>query len=138
MQFRYQWQIQSRAASLLFTGAVLLFISYIFVALSAKDTYYAHRLATDGRMVTATVIKKILHRASNSGISNTSYEVTYFFGTLDGGKVVGSYTVDSDTWERTAEHDPVEVLPFDFTGYIVDLRSQVDRTRRQMRALANA
>jgi Protein of unknown function (DUF3592) len=109
MLFRYQWQIQSRAASLLFTGAVLLFISYIFVALSAKDTYYAHRLATDGRMVTATVIKKILHRASNSGISNTSYEVTYFFGTLDGGKVVGSYTVDSDTWERTAEHDPVEV-----------------------------
>jgi hypothetical protein len=109
MQFRYQWQIQSRAASLLFTGAVLLFISYIFVALSAKDTYYAHRLATDGRMATATVTKKILHRASNNGTSNTSYEVNYSFGTLDGRKVAGSYTVDSDTWERIAEHDPVEV-----------------------------
>jgi hypothetical protein len=42
---------------LLFAGAVLLLISYIFIALLAKDTYHAHRLAPDGRMATATVIK---------------------------------------------------------------------------------
>jgi len=109
MQFRYRWQIQSRAASLLFAGAVLLLISYIFIALLAKDTYHAHQLATDGRMATATVIQKIVHRASDNGTSNTSYEVKYNFSTADGRKVEGSDTVDSDTWERIADRGPLDV-----------------------------
>jgi methionine-rich copper-binding protein CopC len=109
MQFRYRWQIQSRAASLLFAGAVLLLISYIFIALLAKDTYHAHRLATDGRMATATVTKKVVHRASDNGTSNTSYEVNYSFSTADGRRVEGSDTVDPDIWERIADRGPVDV-----------------------------
>jgi hypothetical protein len=107
--FRYQWQFQSRAASLLLFGAVLLFLSYIFVALLAKDTYHAYRLANDGRLVTATLTKKVLHRARNNGTADTSYEVNYHFDTLDGRKVDGSDTVDPDTWERLADRGPVEV-----------------------------
>ncbi len=86
IRIRYRWQIQSRAAFLFFAGAVLLLISYIFIALLAKDTYHAHRLATDGRMATATVIKKIVHRASDNGTPNTSYEINYGFNTADGRK----------------------------------------------------
>jgi len=107
--FRYQWQFQSRAASLLLFGAVLLFLSYMFVALLAKDTYHAYRLANDGRLVTGTLTKKVLHRARNNGTADTSYEVNYRFDTLDGRKVDGSDTVDPDTWERLADRGPVEV-----------------------------
>ena len=38
----------------------------------------------------------------------------------------------------TDQHDPVEVLPLDFTDHIVNLRRQIDGARRQMRTLANA
>jgi hypothetical protein len=69
MRFRFQWQVQSRAAFLLFGAAALLFISYIVIALLAKDTYYAYRLAKDGRTATATVIKKVVHRESDPRIN---------------------------------------------------------------------
>lgn len=108
MRFRFQWQVQSRAAFLLFGAAAVLFISYIVIALLAKDTYYAYRLAKDGRTATATVIKKVVHRA-NDGTTNTSYEVTYDFGTADGRRVEGSGTVGPDTWERIADRGPVDV-----------------------------
>jgi hypothetical protein len=107
--FRYQWQIYSRPAFFLFAGGVLLFLGFICVALLAKDTYHAHRLATDGRMATATVINKVVHRAADNGTSNTSYEINYRFTTADDRKVEGSDTVDPDTWERTADRGPVEV-----------------------------
>jgi hypothetical protein len=38
----------------------------------------------------------------------------------------------------TNQHNPVEILPFDFTGHVVNLRRKVDRARRQMRTLTNA
>jgi hypothetical protein len=109
IRFRYRWQIPSRATFLLFAGVVLLFISSIFIALLAKDTYHAHRLATDGRMATATVIKKIVNRASDNGTSNTSYEINYLFSTADGRTVEGSDTVDPNTLDQASERGPVDV-----------------------------
>jgi len=107
--FRYKWQFQSRAASLLLFGAILLFLSYFFVALLAKDTYHAYRLANDGRLVTGTLTQKVVHRARNNGTADTSYEVHYRFDTLDGRTVDGGDTVHPDTWERLADRSPVEV-----------------------------
>jgi hypothetical protein len=109
IRFRFQWQFQSRTAFLLFGAAVLLFISYIVIALLAKDAYYAHRLATDGRVTAATVIKKAVHRASGDGTKSTSYEVDYGFSAADGRRVEGSDTVDPETWERIADGGPVDV-----------------------------
>jgi hypothetical protein len=108
-RFRYQWEIYSRPAFWLFFGAVLLFIGFIFVALLAKDTYHAHRLATDGRMATATVINKLVHRAADNGTSRASYVVNFRFSAADGRKLEGSDTVDPDTWEQIADHSTVEV-----------------------------
>jgi Protein of unknown function (DUF3592) len=108
-RFRYQWEFRSRSASLLFASAVLLFISFISIAIFAKDAYHAHRLASDGQIATATVINKVVHRAADNGTSNTSYEVNYLFSTADGRKVEGSDTVDPDTWERIADRGPVDV-----------------------------
>ena len=95
--------------SLLFFAFVLLFLGFIFVALTAKDTYYAYRLSTDGRMATATVVQKILRRAGAKGTADTSYEIDYAFTTAEGRRVDGSDAVDPDAWERIAEHGPVEV-----------------------------
>jgi hypothetical protein len=106
--FRFQWEIRSGSASLLFAGAVLLGLGCLFVALSARDTFHAHRLATDGRMASATVTKKVVHPAAK-GTSNTTYEVDYVFTTADGRHVASSDTVDPDTWERTEDRAPVEV-----------------------------
>jgi methionine-rich copper-binding protein CopC len=102
-------QFRSRSASLLFAGAVLLFISFIFVAVLGKDAYDAHRFASEGRIATATVTKKVVHPASDNGTANTSYEVNYVFTTADGHKVEGSDTVDPDTWEQIADRGPVAV-----------------------------
>jgi hypothetical protein len=108
LRFSYPLVIRS-SVSLLFVAFVLLFLGGLFVALSAKDTYYAHRLSTDGRMASATVIQKIMHRAAANGTSDTSYEVDYEFTTAEGRKVDSSDTVDPDTWERIADRGPVEV-----------------------------
>ena len=108
IRFSYPLVIRS-SVSLLFVAFVLLFLGCLFVALSAKDTYYAHRLSTDGRMATAAVVQKIMHRAAAKGTSDTSYEVDYEFTTAEGRKVDSSDTVDPDTWERIADRGPVEV-----------------------------
>jgi len=107
--FRYGWEIRSRSAFLLFFAAVLLFLGLLSVALTAKDTYHAHRLSTDGRMATATVVQKVLHRAASNGTADTSFEVDYVFTTADGRRFDGSDTVDADTWERIADRGPVEI-----------------------------
>jgi len=102
-------EIRSRSVSLLFVAFVLLSLGGLFVALTARDTYYAYRLSTDGRMATATVAQKIVRRAGAKGTADTSYEVDYAFTAADGRKVDSSDTVDPDTWERIADRGPVEV-----------------------------
>jgi hypothetical protein len=108
-RLRYQWEIRSRSASLLFAGAVMLFIGGIWVAILAKDVYYAHRFAQDGRMASAAVIKTGVHRGADNGTSNTAYEVDYVFSTADGRKVASSDTVDPNTWDKIAERGSVDV-----------------------------
>jgi len=107
--FRYRSEIRSRAASLLFVAAVLLFLGLVLVALTAKDTYHAHRLSTDGHMATATVVQKVLHPAASNGTADTSFQVDYVFTTADGRRFDGSDRVDADTWERVADRGPVEI-----------------------------
>ncbi len=109
MRFRYRWQIQSRSASLLFAGTVMLFIGGIWVAILAKDVYYAHRFAQDGRLASAAVIKKSVHRAADNATSDTAYAVDYVFSTADGRKVASSATVDPNTWDNIAERGWVDV-----------------------------
>jgi hypothetical protein len=109
LRWRFRWQFRSKSASLLFASAVLLFVSFIFVALSAKDAYQSHRLAAEGRVAAGTVIKKLMHRASDNGTSNTSYDVSYLFITADGRKIQSTVTVDPDLWDQILEHGPVAV-----------------------------
>jgi uncharacterized membrane protein YiaA len=109
LRWGYRWQSRSKAASLLVAGAILLFISFIFVALSVKGAYQAHRLATEGRIATGTVIKKGMHRASDNGTSNTSYDVSYLFTTAEGRQIESSDTVDPGPWDQIVEHGPVAV-----------------------------
>src|ERR1700687_98431 len=109
LRFSCRWQFRSRSASSLFAGAVLLFVSFIFVALLGKGAYDAHRFASEGRFATATVTKKVVHPASDNGTTNTSYEVNYVFTTADGHKVESSDTVDPDTWDQIVDGGPVDV-----------------------------
>ena len=105
----YQWQSGSKAPPLLFIGGVLLFVSSIFIGFMGDFVYRAHRLASEGKFSTGTVVKKVMHQASDSGDSNTSYEVDYFFTTADGRKLEGDDKVDSDVWDQLKEGGPVQI-----------------------------
>jgi len=105
----YQWQSGSKAPPLIFIGGVLLFVSSIFLALMGSYVYRAHRLASEGKFATGIVVKKVMHQASDSGTSNTSYEVDYNFTTADGLKVEGNDTIDPDAWDQIKEGGPVQI-----------------------------
>jgi hypothetical protein len=105
----YKWQSGSKAPPLIFIGGVLLFVSSIFLALMGTYVYRAHRLASEGTFSTGTVVKKVMHQASDSGASNTSYEVDYSFTTADGRTVEGNDTIDPDAWDQLKEGGPVQI-----------------------------
>lgn len=67
--WRWQWSWQPKTARqwLIFFGALLVFISSIFVLIAAPAAYRGHRLSTEGRPATGTVVKKVLHRAAIVG-----------------------------------------------------------------------
>ena len=109
LRCNFEWQFQSRAASFILFGAILLFISFIFIALSAKDVYRARRIAAQETSATGTIIEKNLHRASDDGTSNTSYDVSYVFTTVDGRQIQSNDTVDADIWDQLPERGPVAV-----------------------------
>jgi len=107
--WRYKWQSRSQAPPLLFIGAILLFVGSIFIAIMGTYVYRAHRLASEGEFATGTVVKKVMHQASDSGTSNTSYEVDYSFTTATGLKVEGDDTIDPDAWDQLKEGGPVQI-----------------------------
>ena len=108
-QWQYTWQPQTNAGVLLFFGVVLLFISSIFLGLLGNYVYRAHRLASDGKFATGTVVKKVMHPASDNGTSDTSYEVDYSFTTADGHKIAGDDKIDPDAWDEIKEGGPVQI-----------------------------
>jgi hypothetical protein len=104
----YQWQSGSKAPPLLLFGGVLLFVSSIFIFFMGDYVYRARRLASEGKFSTGTVVKKVMHQASDSG-DNTSYEVDYVFTTADGRKLEGDDKVDPDVWDQLKEGGPVQI-----------------------------
>jgi hypothetical protein len=105
----YRWQSGSKPPPLLFIGGVLLFVSSIFIFFMGDYVYRAHRLASEGKFSTGTVVKKVMHQASDSGDQNTSYEVDYTFTTADGRKLEGDDKVDPDVWDQLKEGGPVQI-----------------------------
>jgi len=111
LQWRWQftWQPETNAAGLLFFGVVLLFISTIFLGILGKYMYRAHRLGSEVKFATGTVVKKVMQPASGNGTSDTSYEVDYSFTTADGHDIQGNDTVDPDAWDQLNEGAPVQI-----------------------------
>src|ERR1700730_5143465 len=100
----YRWQSGSKGpAPLLFIGGILVFISSIFLLILGGEVYKQHLLSTQGKVTTGTVVKKMMRRASDSGSSDTSYEVDYTFTTADGIKVESNDTMDPDAWDQINE-----------------------------------
>ena len=108
-RWQYTWQPKTNAQFLLFTGAILLFVGSIFLALMGNYVYRAHRLASEGKFATGSVVKKVMHQASENGTSNTSYEVDYIFTTADGIKIESNDTIDPDAWDQLKEGGPVQI-----------------------------
>jgi len=110
-QWRWQftWQPETNAAGLLFFGAVMLFMSTILLGILGKYMYRAHRLASEGKFATGTVVKKVMQPASDNGTSDTSYEVDYNFTTADGHDIQGNDRVDPDEWDQLKEGAPVQI-----------------------------
>lgn len=108
-RWQYTWQPKTNAQFLLFAGAILLFISSIFLALMGNYVYRAHRLASEGKFATGAVVTKVMHQASENGTSNTSYEVDYVFTTADGIKIESNDTIDPDAWDQLKEGGPVQI-----------------------------
>ena len=74
-RWQYTWQPQTNAGVLLFFGVVLLFISSIFLGLMGNYVYRAHRLASEGKFATGTVVKKVMHPASDNGTSDCARDL---------------------------------------------------------------
>jgi methionine-rich copper-binding protein CopC len=108
-RWQYTWQPQTNAGILLFFGLVLLFITSIFLGLLGDFEYRAHRLASEGKFATGTVVKKVMHAASNNGTSDTSYEVDYNFTTADGHQIEGNDKVNPDAWDQLKEGGSVQI-----------------------------
>jgi hypothetical protein len=110
MLWSYRWQSGSKGpAPLVFIGGILIFISSIFLIILGPYVYEQHLLSTQGKIATGTVVKKLMHQASDSGHSDTSYEVDYSFLTADGTKIEGNDTVDPDVWDQTNEGSSVQI-----------------------------
>jgi hypothetical protein len=109
--WRWQWQPKTARQQLIAGGAFMVFISSGFVLATGPFAYRERRLAREGQPATATVVKKVLHSASDSRNSDTStsYEVDYIFTAADGRRVKGSDTIDPDQWDQLNEGGPVEV-----------------------------
>jgi uncharacterized protein DUF3592 len=107
--WRYRWRSGSKAPAQLYFGAILLFISSVFVGILGNDAYRSHRLASEGQIAIGKVVKKTLHRAGDSGNANTSYEVDYVFLAANGREVADNDTIDPDTWDQIEEGGPVPV-----------------------------
>ena len=77
------------APYVLFFAAVMPFVSAIFLGLFENFVYWAHHPSSEGKFATGTVVKKVMRRTSDNGISNTSYEVDYIFTTADSHQIGG-------------------------------------------------
>src|ERR1700730_14940450 len=106
----YQWHSGSKGpAPLVFIGGILIFISSIFLIILGPYVYDQHLLSTQGKVTTGIVIKKRMRQASDSGSSDTSYEVDYSFNTADETKVEGNDTMDPDAWDQINEGGPIQI-----------------------------
>src|ERR1700676_1360726 len=106
----YRWQSGSKGPPpLLLIGGILIFISSIFFLILGPYVYDQHLLSTQGKVTTGIVVKKRMRQASDSGSSDTSYEVDYSFNTADGTKVEGNDTLDPDAWDPIKEGDSIQI-----------------------------
>ena len=106
----YRWQPGSKGPPpLLFIGGILIFISSIFLLILGPYVYKQHLLSTQGKLTTGIVSTKRMRQASDSGDSDTSYEVDYSFNTADGTKVEGNDTMDPDAWDQIKEGSSLQI-----------------------------
>jgi hypothetical protein len=106
----YQWHSGSKGPPpLLFIGGILIFISSIFFLILCPYVYDQHLLSTQGKVATGIVINKRMRQASDSGSSDTSYEVDYSFNTPDGTKVEGNDIMDPDAWDQINEGSSIQI-----------------------------
>src|SRR6267142_2930800 len=106
----YRWQSGSKGPPpLLFIGGILIFIRSIFFLRLGGYVYNQHLLSTQGKVTTGTVVKKRMRQASDSGSSDTSYEVDYTFITPDGTKVESNDTMDPDAWDQINEGGSIQI-----------------------------
>jgi hypothetical protein len=102
----YQWQmgIEGAAAALVRRSPVVRQLDlYLFHARPRVTG------ASEGEFSFGTVLKKLMHQASDTSDSNTSYEVDYVFTTADGRKIEADDMVDSDVWDQLKEGGPVQI-----------------------------
>jgi hypothetical protein len=80
--------------------AACLFISTGWVGLFGYADYGAHFLASEARVATATITKKVMHPAGEAGYTHTAYEIDFVFTTADGNRVEDKTSLTADHWDR--------------------------------------
>jgi len=88
---------------------VFLFITTGWVGMAGVWEYGAHVLASQGRVATATITKKVMHPAGEEGRTATSYEEDSAFTTGEGKRIEGKTGVAADYWDRIKPGDTFQV-----------------------------
>ncbi len=88
---------------------LLIFFVTCWVVALAKFDYSTHLLASEGRVATATITKKVMHAAGEAGYTRTRYATDFVFTSADGISVEGTRRVSPDQWDRTKQGDTFQV-----------------------------
>jgi len=89
--------------------AALLFITTGWVGIGGIREYSDHLVASQGQVATATITKKVMHRAGQEGYTKTSYEEDFAFSATDGERIEGKTDVTPDYWDRNRLGDTFKV-----------------------------
>lgn len=63
--WNYRWRPGAKNPPLLPIGAILLFVGSLFLIIGGAEARKQHRLGVEGKVTTATVIKKTLNKAND-------------------------------------------------------------------------
>jgi hypothetical protein len=86
-----------------------LFIVTGWLGIAGVWEYADHLIASQARVATATITRKVMHPAGQEGYTKTAYEEDFVFTTATGRRIEGKTNLSADYWDRIKPGDTFQV-----------------------------